>query len=150
MFQSVLNPEESQELGASGPVPDVAAVRALFPREREVASIVYALGAATACRVQRCVAPPLSNAAVRSMLNRLVRKAVLSRSARDGPSGKFFVYAPAISIVDARREAMRQFAEDYFDGSVSRAAHCIFELLAAECGAPRFSGGHRYTASSAR
>jgi predicted transcriptional regulator len=132
MLQARVNHADVRELAAPEAVPDVAAVRELFPREREIASVVYALGSATATQVQERLVVPLSNAAARSMLNRLVAKAVLRRDANWGGHGRQFVYFPAITVLDERREALQQFVEDYFGGSVSRAALSVFEMLSTE------------------
>jgi predicted transcriptional regulator len=137
MLQAPVNHADVRELAAPEAVPDVAAVRELFPREREIASVVYALGSATATQVQERLVVPLSNAAARSMLNRLVAKAVLRRDANWGGHGKQFVYSPAITVLDERREALQQFVEDYFGGSVSRAALSVFEMLSTEYDAQR-------------
>jgi predicted transcriptional regulator len=100
-------------------------VAVLLPREREIATIVYELGAATAVRVEASLSEPLSNAAVRSMLNRLVAKGILKRTL----SGAAFVYLPALTRTDSRMLALQRFAEDHFAGSAERAAATIKQLL---------------------
>ena len=98
----------------------------LFPREREVAECIYARGLATANDVQASLSEPLCNAAVRSMLNRLVRKGLLTR-ARCGEHGAF-VYGPALTDARARDLALRRFADDFFDGSLEQLAKAVARL----------------------
>ena len=99
----------------------------LYPRERQLASLVYGLGAASANDVMERVSPPLSNAAVRSMLNRLVRKGILK--CETNMESRAFVYSPGLSARASREQALRQFADDYFDGSLEKAAAAVFHAL---------------------
>jgi predicted transcriptional regulator len=102
-------------------------VEQLLRREREVATIVYRLRAATANEVCDHLSAQLHNASVRSMLNRLVAKGILKRTL----SGKAFVYLPALTSSDSRTRALQRFAEDYFAGSVHQAAQTMRALLEA-------------------
>jgi len=95
----------------------------LFRRERELAEIVYHGGPATAKDVQARLRDPLSNAATRSMLNRLVRKGVLDRDR--GLECVEYTYRPAIDRTKSRERALRQLAEDFFGGSLAEAAAAI-------------------------
>ena len=108
-------------------VPWPMEVEQLLWREREVATIVYRLRAATANEVCENVSGQLHNASVRSMLNRLVAKGILKRTL----SGKAFVYLPALTATDSRTLALRRFADDYFAGSVHLAAQSMRALLEA-------------------
>src|SRR6476660_9278756 len=108
-------------------VPLPQEVERLLWREREVATIVYRLRAATANEVCDNLSSQLHNASVRSMLNRLVAKGILKRTM----SGKAFVYLPALTSSDSRTLALRHFAEDYFAGSVHQAAQTMRALLEA-------------------
>jgi predicted transcriptional regulator len=100
-------------------------VALLLPREREIATIVYRLGASTAAQVEGELSAALSNSAVRSMLNRLVAKGILKRVL----AYRTFVYLPALTPRDSGCLALKQFAADYFDGSVERAATVMSQLL---------------------
>jgi predicted transcriptional regulator len=106
-------------------VPWPIEVEQLLWREREIATIVYRLRAATAKDVCDSLSAPLHNASVRSMLNRLVAKGILKRTL----SGKAFVYLPALTSSDSRTLALRRFADDYFAGSVHLAARTMRGLL---------------------
>jgi hypothetical protein len=97
-------------------------VRVLYPREREIATIVYALRAATAKDVAPYLCERLLNASLRSMLNRLVAKGILTHIR----SGRAFVYLPALTSQDAGLVALRHFAE--VGGSLSRAARTMDAL----------------------
>ena len=100
-------------------------VRLLLWREREIATIVYELGAATAGEVLPRLSTHLENASVRSMLNRLVRKGILLR----WRAGNAFVYLPALTLGDSRRRALSRFADDYFSGSIQLAAAAMVALI---------------------
>ena len=107
-------------------------IEQLYRREREVALIVYRRGLATATDVQGALSTPLSNPAIRSMLNRLVAKGVLTRT-KCGPYGTF-IYGPAVTAASARETALRQFAEDFYSGSLSSLAGAIANLFANQRG----------------
>jgi len=107
-------------------------IEQLYRREREVALAVYRRGLAAATDVQADLSAPLSNPAVRSMLNRLVRKGVLTRM-RCGPYGTF-IYAPAVTPASARETALKQFADDFYAGSLPSLAGAIADLFAAQRG----------------
>ena len=100
-------------------------VEMLQSREREIATIVYSSRAVTANDVCANLSVPLTNAAVRSMLNRLVAKGILKRTS----SGKAFVYLPDLTFSDSRTLALRRFADDFFSGSVEQAAQTMKTLL---------------------
>lgn len=102
-------------------------VNLLLSREREIATIVYELGASTAVQVEQALSSPLSNSAVRSMLNRLVAKGILKRVL----GYKAFIYLPALTPSDSGSLALKRFAQDYFGGSVTEAAAAMSKLLGA-------------------
>lgn len=103
-------------------------IEQLYWREREVALVVYRRGLATATDVQAGLSKPLSNPAVRSMLNRLVRKGVLTRM-KCG-TYRSFIYGPAVTEATARETALKQFAEDFYAGSLASLAGAIADLFA--------------------
>jgi len=102
----------------------------LFPREREIALIVYEGGPMTANDVLPHLSSALKNAALRSMLNRLVRKGILTRQLLG--IGRVYVYAPAVTASSARQSALGQFAKDFHAGSLSALADAIADILARE------------------
>ena len=102
----------------------------LFPREREIALIVYEGGPMTANDVLSRLSNALTNAALRSMLNRLVRKGILTRQLLG--RGRVYVYSPAVTASSARQSALEQFANDFHAGSLNALADAIAEMLARE------------------
>jgi predicted transcriptional regulator len=97
----------------------------LAPREQEVATIVYLNTSITAKEVQFALSSEISNAAVRSMLNRLVAKGVIRR--RKG-GGKFF-YSPSLILADIQKRAIECLVEDFFSGSMVDASRCLLGLV---------------------
>lgn len=100
-------------------------VTRLNRREREIATVVYALHAGTAEDVCFNLSDELNNASVRSMLNRLVEKGILRRTR----SGRAFVYLPAVTWADSGTSALKRFVEDYFDGCPAKAAASMGRYL---------------------
>jgi predicted transcriptional regulator len=97
----------------------------LAPREREVATIVYAHGVLSANEVRRFLVRSLSNSAIRSMLVRLEAKGII----RKRKEGKKFLYAPAIPDQIARERALCRLSQDYFGGSLQEAALALLALV---------------------
>lgn len=95
----------------------VPALTRLAPRELEVATIVYLNTGITAREVEAALSSPITNAAIRSMLNRLVDKGILRR--RRG-EGKFY-YSPALLLPSIQERALERVVDDYFAGSLSDA-----------------------------
>ena len=106
-------------------------VRELAWRERQIASIVYGLGFATAKEVQFELGEPLSNGAVRSMLVRLVRKGILSRRPGKRGAGCSDLFIANLSVDQARKRALAKLAEDFFGGSISLLGACASEMTQA-------------------
>lgn len=104
-------------------------VTRLATREREVATIIYTRGACTAKDLEPLVFPPLSNAAIRSMLVRLVDKGILKREWGKRGRGQKFLYLPTITPADVKRRALKQLSEEYFEGSLSIMLKEIAEAL---------------------
>src|SRR5437764_310658 len=103
-------------------------VTSLFTRERELATIVYNLGLATAKDVETRLATPLSNPSVRSILNRLVRKGILAQQPCGGRGA--MVYAPALNQSSALQLAVWQFVEDFCCSSIRALAYDLSGLFA--------------------
>ena len=106
----------------------------LYRREREIAMIVYERGLVTAKDVEAALSHSLSNAAVRSMLGRLVRKEILTQ-VKCGSRGAL-VYGPALTRSAATENALKQFAEDFHGGSLDALAEAIADMFASEKGVP--------------
>lgn len=89
----------------------------LPPREAQIAAIVYERGEASARDVCTALGAGLSNAAVRSMLRRLIAKQVVRRRL----CGHRYFYAPAETGRPDAREALRKVVQDHFGGCFARA-----------------------------
>jgi predicted transcriptional regulator len=103
------------------------AVQGLFPRMREIATIVYLNGGATAKDVQVQIEDPLQIYGIRTLLNRLVRKGIL-RARRSGRHTEV-LYLPAILTPELRQRTLMRFVERNFDGSVTNALQSISRLV---------------------
>jgi predicted transcriptional regulator len=93
-------------------------------RERQIIEIVYRLGRATVSEVRAALPDPPTYSAVRAMLGKLRDKGHLTQEA-DGPR---YVYLPAVPAERARKTAMRQLVDTFFDGSVERAVVALANL----------------------
>lgn len=103
------------------------AVLKLFPRMRELASVVYLSGGATARDVQVSIADPLTICGVRTLLNRLVQRGILQRR-RSGRHTEV-LYLPAIVTPELRRTALIRFVDRNFDGSIVNALQTVSRLV---------------------
>jgi predicted transcriptional regulator len=103
------------------------AVLKLFPRMRELASVVYLNGGATARDVQASIQDPLTICGVRTLLNRLVRRGILQRR-RSGRHTEV-LYLPAIVTPDLQRTALIRFVDRNFDGSIVNALQTVSRLV---------------------
>lgn len=97
-------------------------------RERQIVEIVYRLGRASVADVRDALPDPPSYSAVRAMLGKLRDKGYLTQEA-DGPR---YVYKPAVPAERARKTAMRQLVDTFFDGSVERAVVALASLSDAD------------------
>lgn len=102
-------------------------VRELPPREREIAKIVYLLGPTTARDIEERLSVPVTNATVRTVLNRLIRKGIVQRRKLDNTNR--YLYAAAITDHEVKQVALRQLSQDYFEGSLVDAAAAMLDLL---------------------
>jgi predicted transcriptional regulator len=111
-----------------------ASVLNLAGREREVATIVYERGAATARAVEASLSVKITNAAVRSMLQRLVRKGVLTREFGARGRRQSAVYMPAVTLDHVKDDAITTICRRYFDGSLLNVALRALDLLGEQPG----------------
>jgi len=93
-------------------------------RERQIVEIVYRLGKASVSDVRDALPDPPSYSAVRAMLGKLRDKGHLTQEV-DGPR---YLYRPAVPAERARKTAMRQLVDTFFDGSVERAVVALASL----------------------
>ena len=95
----------------------------LSRRERQIMSIVYRLGSATAAEVHALMDDPPGYSAVRSHLRILEDKGHL-RHEQDGPR---YVYTPTLPRDRARLGALRQVLHTFFEGSASQAVAALLD-----------------------
>lgn len=93
-------------------------------RERQIIEVVYRLGRASVAEVRESLTDPPTYSAVRAMLGKLVTKGHLTQEI-DGPR---YLYRPALSAERARKTAMRNLVDTFFDGSVDRAVVALANL----------------------
>lgn len=100
----------------------------LSRRERQIMDAVYRLGRATAAEVRERLPDPPSYSAVRAMLRVLESKGHL-RHEQDGPR---YVFRPTVPAEKARRSALRQLVQTFFDGSAEKAVAALLDASAAD------------------
>ena len=93
-------------------------------RERQIMDIVYRLGRATAAEVLENIPEPPSYSAVRTMLRLLEEKGIL-RHEQEGPR---YVYLPILSRDKARRSALKQLVQTFFDNSTEQTVAALLDL----------------------
>jgi predicted transcriptional regulator len=93
-------------------------------RERQIIEIVYRLGRASVSDVLEGLPNPPTYSTVRAMLGKLRDKGHLIQEV-DGPR---YVYRPVVPAERARKTAMKQLVDTFFDGSVDRAVVALANL----------------------
>ncbi|AGA30366.1 BlaI/MecI/CopY family transcriptional regulator [Singulisphaera acidiphila] len=93
----------------------------LSRRERQIMDIIYRLGRATAAEVQETLPDPPGYSSIRALLRILEEKGHL-RHEQDGPR---YVFLPTVPRDKARRSALRQLVQTFFDGSTAQAVAAL-------------------------
>lgn len=93
-------------------------------RERQIVEAVYRLRRATVADVLEALPDPPTYSAVRAMLGKLEHKGYL-RHQEQGPR---YVYLPSVSTDRARRTALRDLVDTFFDGSAEDAVLALVRL----------------------
>lgn len=96
----------------------------LSRRERQIMDIVYSRGQATAAEVQESLPDPPGYSAVRAMLRLLEEKGYLKHE-QDGPR---YLFKPTLARDKARKSALKQMLETFFDGSTEQAVAALLNL----------------------
>jgi len=92
-------------------------IEKLTRREREIMNAVFALGnRASAEEIRARLTSPPGDSAVRVMLARLEKKGAL----RHQQDGLRYIYSATISPAAAQRNALRQYLQTFFGGSLTR------------------------------
>src|SRR5436190_21527213 len=89
----------------------------LSRRERQIMDIIYKLGQASAADVLENMADPPSYSAVRAMLRLLEEKGYLKHDT----DGQRYVFVPTLNREKARKSALQQMLQTFFDGSTEEA-----------------------------
>src|SRR5215475_5616050 len=100
----------------------------LSRRERQIMDAIYRRGQATAAEVLADLPDPPSYSAVRAMLRVLEEKGHL-RHEQQGPR---YVFLPTVPRDKARRSALRQLVQTFFDGSTEQAVAALLDLSSAK------------------
>ena len=96
----------------------------LSRRERQIMDVIYSRGQATAAEVQESMPDPPSYSAVRAMLRLLEEKGYLKHE-QDGPR---YLFKPTLAREKARKSALKQMLETFFDGSTEQAVAALLNL----------------------
>lgn len=96
----------------------------LSRRERQIMDVIYQRGQATAAEVQENMPDPPGYSAVRAMLRLLEEKGYLHHE-QDGPR---YIFKPTLAREKARKSAMKQMLETFFDGSTEQAMAALLTL----------------------
>jgi predicted transcriptional regulator len=89
----------------------------LTRREREIVNALFALGnRASADDIRGRLTDPPSDSSVRVMLARLEKKGTLKHQIE----GQKFVYSATTSPAAAKKTALQQYLQTFFDGSLTR------------------------------
>lgn len=96
----------------------------LSRRERQIMDIIYKLGQASAAEVLENMADPPSYSAVRAMLRLLEEKGYLKHET----DGQRYVFVPTLNREKARKSALQQMLQTFFDGSTEEAVATLLNM----------------------
>ena len=96
----------------------------LSRRERQIMDVIYRLGQATVAEVLEEMPDPPGYSAVRAMLRILEVKGHLRHESR-GPK---YVFLPTVPREKARKSALKQLVQTFFDGSTTQAFAALLDL----------------------
>ena len=93
----------------------------LTKRERQIMDVLYRLGRATAAEVLDLLDGGPGYSTVRTQLRVLERKGHV----RHDEEGLRYVYMPTVSRTSARRSALKQVVNTFFEGSTTKAVAAL-------------------------
>jgi predicted transcriptional regulator len=96
----------------------------LSRRERQIMDIIYKLGQATAAEVLEAMPDPPSYSAVRAMLRLLEEKGYIKHDT----DGLRYVFIPTVTREKARKSALQQMLQTFFDGSTEEAVATLLTM----------------------
>ncbi len=100
----------------------------LSRRERQIMDAIYRRGQATAAEVLEDLPDPPSYSAVRAMLRVLEEKGHL----RHDQQGPRYVFLPTVPRDTARRSALKQLVQTFFEGSTEQTVAALLDLSASK------------------
>ncbi len=100
----------------------------LSRRERQIMDAIYRRGQATAAEVLEDIPDPPSYSAVRAMLRVLEEKGHL----RHDQQGPRYVFLPTVPREKARRSALKQLMQTFFEGSTEQTVAALLDLSASK------------------
>jgi predicted transcriptional regulator len=95
----------------------------LSKRERQIVEVIYRVREASVSEVRRAMPDPPGYSSVRTTLNILVQKELLSYRRL----GRKYLYAPVIPHERARTSAVKQLMQTYFDNSLAAAVSTLLK-----------------------
>jgi predicted transcriptional regulator len=101
-----------------------AAHHRLSRRERQIMDVVYRRGRATAADVMEGLPDPPGYSAVRAMLRLLEEKGYL----RHEQEGQRYVFVPTLAREKARKSALKQMIQTFFEGSPTQAVAALLDI----------------------
>lgn len=96
----------------------------LSRRERQIMDIIHERGQATAAEVMELLPSPPSYSAVRALLRLMEEKGYL----RHDTDGVKYVYLPTLAREKARKSALKQMLQTFFDNSTEQAVAALLDL----------------------
>ena len=100
----------------------------LSRRERQIMDAIYRRSQATAAEVLEDLPDPPSYSAVRAMLRVLEEKGHL----RHDQQGPRYVFLPTVPRDKARRSALKQLVQTFFEGSTEQTVAALLDLSASK------------------
>ncbi len=96
----------------------------LSRRERQIMDILHARGKATAAEVMEAMPDPPGYSAVRALLRLMEEKGYLQHET----DGTKYVFMPTIAREKARKSALKQMLQTFFDNSTEQAVAALLDL----------------------
>jgi predicted transcriptional regulator len=93
-------------------------------RERQIMDVIYRRGRATAAEVLESLPDPPSYSAIRALLRVLEDKGHL----RHTTQGARYVFLPTVPREKARRSALKQLVQTFFEGSTAQTVATLLDL----------------------
>lgn len=96
----------------------------LSRRERQIMDIIHQRGQATAQEVQEALPNPPSYSTVRALLRLMEEKGYLQHA----QDGQRYVYKATLARSQARKSALNNLLQTFFDGSAEQAVAALLDL----------------------